>query len=251
MNIKHIILISFVSIFSITVHAQVHLFEQGRSGLVIPVFAGNVTADIQSVDFGASYVVEGKFGLTGRYGTHLSDTAFKNDSAYLLDSIPLPSGAKSKFWNIEAAMEVIEPDKVYPISIVFKLGYKLVQFEHQYTATYLGSNVELLGRKHKMHNIYTGLTFGYRFFVGTRGLIVPSLDIYPQLLVNRRRNALGLDESYDTWGIQGGGGLVYNQMFTDFLGIMVEPRIFALYNHNDAELGILARLKLGLVLQFI
>jgi hypothetical protein len=213
------------------VFGQVQLFERGSSGIVLPNIGVFANPDIQEWRVGAEYNVEGKFAIGGYYSQPLSDTIF-NDRY----------GIISKIIHPYLYFEVIEPDKFVPISLSLKASYR---FSHEEKELERGSKAIFRQR------VFSGGPIvGARFFVGKTGIIIPHAGYEFGYVIDIHRDAGKPENKTHPLWHDINLGVVYNHMFNELLGVVLEPKVTVRIGADD-PVTFFVPFHVGLVLRFI
>ena len=219
--------LAFLLVTSV-VFSQVQLLEQGYSGLSVRG-GGQYHPDIMTGTVGLEYNIEGRFTVGGLYGQVVEDTIFNSNA----DGLKV----NSKVFGGYGVLEIIEPDKVFPLSLAFITDYSY------YTGT--GESGGLIVKSHNVSQIGGGPQVGSRFFVGTNGKFAPFAEYKFSYVNIARRKVPKETELWHDIGI----ALPYSHMvWAEKIGIFVDPRFYVRIGAGD-ELHFFSNFNVGVLFQ--
>jgi hypothetical protein len=244
-------------------YSQVQIFEQGQGGLV-PYIGLRATPDLRKLNLGAEYNIEGKFSLGFNYRPNkilsvktASDTLFQNHPIKVIfpDAEVVPTEINPYF-----SFELLEPDKLMPISFSFKISYSFIQGEYRVDSVEnicsivagqtvcADQEVDVLIFKHKQHVVSGGPMIGWRFYIGPNGIITPLLSYEFNYFFEDRFEPNSLWKSNHPMRHDINAGVPYSHMFNEHLGIMADPKL-SIAIGTEKFLDMIFNLNVGLVLK--
>jgi|GEM_PF-6561812 len=266
--------------------AQVQTLELGASGLNISPFA-QLSAKTQQAGASLEYLIESRFLIGASYSWYLKDTLYAgiiNDDNYIYDqkstttTIPYPASfnyridplstivpytfnGKSRVMRFYSGMEILEPDRINPLSFSLTTGFTKVHV-NQKGISYTVIEIEaepvdsLLILVTPDVSIFTynqvgldiGLQAGYRFYAGNNGTITPLLGYTFHYISEERTIGEKSDRSEPIWNDI--SFLVPSSyMFNETLGISFNPSLVARLG-SQPSLILFGGVSLGLIVRF-
>ncbi|MBF0433183.1 MAG: hypothetical protein HQK83_18025 [Fibrobacteria bacterium] len=264
-------LISFLSLCAI-VSAQVQLFENGASGLVVKPGA-NIHPDIIDFTTAIEYTIEGKFTIGGFYSTPIEDSLFQKwpgitAGNYTAGSVSVPVNAYSKARSTSFggyfSFEVIEPDRTFPLSFAIDVSYfrHSLELDLPYVDTTRATVHTLPLVSFERHYVTGGPVMGARFYLGSNSMIVPTAAYALNYVIESRKDIKGgiLNKTAfvndDLQPIEDSKlfmhdakiNCLYNIMFNSIIGMSVHPGL-TLRIGGDPKIDFFGTFQLGLVLK--
>lgn len=266
-------------VFSVSM-SQVQLLDDGYSGIVL---GPQIEASGKSQFGGASfqYIIESRFSLGVSYGQSLKDTLFEASSytnviynSLLTGSgrIPYPASKdsvtttfnkKPTGLRIFGGMELIEPDKINPLSVSMHIGYshydatqkglitkanKLVHPENQLLDSLFVQNTPdgtLFDLN--QNRLESGLHAGWRFYLGDKGTLTLLADYTFQWVKEERTIGSNTNDREEFWNDVGASAPL-SYMFSEIFGMYFTPQVTARLGSGDPI--IMGGAGLGLVVRF-
>ncbi len=241
MRIKNFIHFVFLLTISMNVaFSQVQLFEQGYSGIVAKT-GGAWHPKVNGSSSSIEYNIEGKTTLGISFSQNLVDTLFDFNRDTLSTLIPSTIKTKATGYGAYVILELLEPDKLFPMSFSMLFAYNNTKGE---------ITEGIITTSNQKQLIYsTGPQIGARFYVGDNGSIVPFLEYtFSYVRQFRKHNFPQLKETTELWHSISVSS-AYKHLFGSSFGAFIDPKVNIRIGDTDKpELS--AALHLGAFYRF-